>query len=89
MYAKGGAGLVVTEAVSVKKQKSGQLLRLNSDAFVPGLTELTKRIHGESSAKIAPQIIHFLKIARSGYRQKVEDLTLEQGITNMKFTKKV
>lgn len=78
MYAKGGAGLVVTEAVSVKKQKSGQLLRLNSDAFVPGLTELTKRIHGESSAKIAPQIIHFLKIARSGYRQTVEDLTLEE-----------
>jgi 2,4-dienoyl-CoA reductase-like NADH-dependent reductase (Old Yellow Enzyme family) len=39
---------------------------------------LTQRIHGESSAKIAPQIIHFLKIARSGYRQKVEDLTLEE-----------
>ena len=78
MYAKGGAGLVITEAVSVKKQKSGQLLRLNSDEFVPGLTELTKRIHDESAAKIAPQIIHFLKISRSGYRQKVEDLTIEE-----------
>lgn len=78
MYAKGGAGLVVTEAVSVKKQKSGELLRLNSDEFIPGLAELTKRVHDESSAKIAPQIIHFLKIARSGYRQKVEDLTLEE-----------
>ena len=78
MYAKGGAGLIVTEAVSVKKQKSGQLLRLNSDRFVAGLTELTKRVHAESSAKIAPQIIHFLKIARSGYRQKVEDLSLEE-----------
>jgi 2,4-dienoyl-CoA reductase-like NADH-dependent reductase (Old Yellow Enzyme family) len=78
LYADGGAGLVITEAVSVKKQKSGQLLRLNTDEFVPGLSELTKRIHGETSAKIAPQIIHFLKIARSGYRQKVEDLTLEE-----------
>jgi 2,4-dienoyl-CoA reductase-like NADH-dependent reductase (Old Yellow Enzyme family) len=78
MYAQGGAGLVVIEAVSVKKQKSGQLLRLNDDEFVPGLKELTQRVHGESQAKIAPQIIHFLKIARSGYRQKVEDLTLEE-----------
>ena len=78
MYAKGGAGLVVTEAVSVKKQKSGQLLRLNSDEFIPGLKELTNQIHNESSAKISPQIIHFLKIARSGYRQKVEDLSIEE-----------
>jgi 2,4-dienoyl-CoA reductase-like NADH-dependent reductase (Old Yellow Enzyme family) len=78
LYAKGGAGIVVTEAVSVKKQRSGQLLRLNDDEFIPGLKELTERIHGETDAKIAPQIIHFLKIARSGYRQKVEDLSLEE-----------
>lgn len=78
LYAKGGAGIVVTEAISVKKQKSGQLLRLSEDEFIPGLKELTKRVHGESDAKIAPQILHFLKIARSGYRQKVEDLSLEE-----------
>lgn len=77
-YAKGGSGLVITEAVSVKEQKSGQLLRLNDDEFVPGLKELTQKIHNESAAKIAPQIIHFLKISRSGYRQKVEDLSLEE-----------
>jgi len=78
LYAKGGAGIVVTEAISVKKQKSGQLLRLSEDEFIPGLKELTKRVHGESDARIAPQILHFLKIARSGYRQKVEDLSLEE-----------
>jgi len=78
LYATGGAGLVITEAVSVKKQKSGQLLRLNSDEFIPGLKDLTNQIHTESDARIAPQIIHFLKIARSGYRQKVEDLSLEE-----------
>lgn len=78
LYAQGGAGLVITEAVSVKEQKSGQLLRLNHDEFIPGLKELTDRVHSESDAKIAPQIIHFLKIARSGYRQKVEDLSLEE-----------
>ena len=78
LYAKGGAGIIVTEAVSVKKQKSGQLLRLNDDEFIPGLKEMAERVHGETDAKIAPQIIHFLKIARSGYRQKVEDLSLEE-----------
>lgn len=78
LYAKGGAAIIVTEAVSVKKQKSGQLLRLNDDEFITGLKELTDRVHAETDAKIAPQIIHFLKIARSGYRQKVEDLSLEE-----------
>jgi dimethylglycine catabolism A len=78
LYATGGAGLVVTEAVSVKKQKSGQLLRISDEEFMPGLKKLTHKIHEESDAKIAPQIIHFLKIARSGYRQKVEDLTADE-----------
>jgi len=75
LYARGGAGLVVTEAISVKEQKSGPLLRLNDDNFIPGLKRLTELVHGESDAKIATQLVHFLKIARSGYRQKVEDLT--------------
>ena len=76
LYARGGAGIVVTEAVSVKEQKSGPLLRLNDDSFIPGLKRLTELVHGESDAKIATQLVHFLKIARSGYRQKVEDLPL-------------
>lgn len=78
LYGQGGAGIVVTEAVSVKKQKSGQLLRLSEDEFIPGMKRLTERFHGETDSKIAPQIIHFLKIARSGYRQTVNDLTPEE-----------
>ena len=78
LYAKGGTGLVVTEAISVRKQKSGPLLRLSEDRFVPALKELTDRVHGESDARIGPQIIHFMKISRSGYRQKVEDLSVEE-----------
>lgn len=78
LYGRGGAGIVVTEAVSVKRQKSGQLLRLSEDEFIPGMRQLTERFHGETNSKIAPQIIHFLKIARSGYRQTVNDLTLEE-----------
>ena len=78
LYGQGGAGIVVTEAVSVKRQKSGQLLRLSEDAFIPGMQQLTERFHGETDSKIAPQIIHFLKIARSGYRQTINDLASEE-----------
>ncbi|MBP1739810.1 MAG: NADH:flavin oxidoreductase, partial [Deltaproteobacteria bacterium] len=78
LYARGGTGLIITEAISVRKQKSGPLLRLSEDRFVPALRELTDRVHGESDARIAPQIIHFMKISRSGYRQKVEDLPVEE-----------
>ena len=74
LYARGGAGIIVMEAIAVERQKSGQLLRLNDDSYIAGLKELNRRVHAETAAKIAPQIIHFLKIARSGYRQKVEDL---------------
>jgi 2,4-dienoyl-CoA reductase-like NADH-dependent reductase (Old Yellow Enzyme family) len=35
-------------------------------------------VHGESDARIAPQIIHFMKISRSGCRQTVEDLSVEE-----------
>jgi 2,4-dienoyl-CoA reductase-like NADH-dependent reductase (Old Yellow Enzyme family) len=76
-YAKGGTGYIVTEAVSVRREKSGQLLRLSEDEFVSGLRSLTTRVHDESEARIAPQIIHFLKISKSGYRQKVEDLPVK------------
>ena len=37
LYARGGVGMIVTEAVSVKKQKSGPLLRISDDSFVEGL----------------------------------------------------
>ncbi len=78
LYARGGVGLIVTEAVSVKNQKSGPLIRLSNDSFIPGLKGLVEQVHDASNAKIAPQLIHFLKISRSGYRQKVEDLTLNE-----------
>jgi 2,4-dienoyl-CoA reductase-like NADH-dependent reductase (Old Yellow Enzyme family) len=77
LYAQGGCGLSVMEAIAVEKQKSGQLLRLNDDSYVAGLRDLNRRVHAETGTKMAPQLIHFLKIARSGYRQKVEDLELD------------
>jgi dimethylglycine catabolism A len=78
LYARGGIGMIVTEAVSVKKQKSGPLLRISDDHFTDGLKSLAERVHHTSDAKIGPQLIHFLKLSKSGYRQKVEDLTIEE-----------
>lgn len=75
-FAKGGAGLVVLEAMAVHGSKSGPLLRISDDEFTPGLRELRKEMKDVGPGCVVPQIIHFLKISRSGWRQKVEDLSI-------------
>lgn len=77
-FAKGGAGLVVLEAMAVHGSKSGPLLRISGDEFLPGLRDLAARMHDAGPGKCAPQIIHFLKISRSGWRQKVQDLSIAE-----------
>ena len=77
-FAEGGAGLVVVEATSVHGGKSGPLLKLSSDEFVPGMARLAEACHAASDSKVFLQIIHFLKVARSGWRQKVGDLATEE-----------
>lgn len=74
-FAKGGVGLIVLEAMAVHSAKSGPLLRISDDAFKPGLTELAARCHDAGPGKVVPQIIHFLKISRSGWRQTVDMLS--------------
>lgn len=74
--AEGGAGLIVVEATGVLDRKSPHLLRIYDDKFVQGLKRVTDAVHGEG-ARISIQLIHFLKSSRSGYRQKVEDLSLK------------
>ncbi len=74
-YMKGGAGMVVIEAMAVHQSKSGPLLRISSDEFKPGLTDLLARCHDAGPGKVVPQIIHFLKISRSGWRQTVDMLS--------------
>lgn len=71
-YAEGGAGLIVVEAMAIHQVKSGPLLRISADSYVPGLRELARRVHDTSDSKIVPQIIHFLKVARTGWRQTVD-----------------
>ncbi len=76
-YAEGETGLIVVEAMAVHQSKSGPLLRISDDKFIPGLKRMTDRIHEVSDSKVVPQIIHFLKVARSGWRQTVDMLSQE------------
>ena len=76
--AKGEPGLVVIEAMAVHGARSGQLLRLSEDRFIDGHRELRRRMGAVSPSKVVPQIIHFLKLSRSGWRQRVQDLTGEE-----------
>lgn len=73
-FARGEPGLIVVEAMSVHGGKSGPLLKISDDGFIAGQAEMVKAMHDEGPSKVAAQIIHFLKIARSGWRQKVGDL---------------
>ena len=77
-FAKGGVGLVVVEAMAVHSAKSGPLLRISGDEFAPGLSDLATRVHDAGPSKVVPQIIHFLKISRSGWRQTVDMLSLDE-----------
>jgi 2,4-dienoyl-CoA reductase-like NADH-dependent reductase (Old Yellow Enzyme family) len=75
-YAQGGVGLIVVEAMAIHQTKSGPLLRISDNTFIPGLADLVRRIHDASDSKVVPQIIHFLKVAKSGWRQTVDMLSL-------------
>lgn len=76
-FAKGEPGLIVVEAMAVHAAKSGPLLRIAGDEYLPGLRDLAKAVHDVSPSKVVPQIIHFLKISRSGYRQTIDSLSSE------------
>ena len=77
-FAEGGPGMIVLEAMAVHSSKSGPLLRICGDEFIAGLADLRRRMGDVSESRVVPQIIHFLKISRNGYRQKVGDLTPEE-----------
>src|SRR5258708_13423092 len=76
-YAEGHVGLIVVETMAIHGSKSGPLLRISDDRFIPGHAELVKRVHDAGPSKIVPQIIHFMKVARSGWRQTIDHLSLQ------------
>jgi len=76
--ARGGVGAIVVEAAVIIPSKSPYNLRISDDSFVPGLANLVKAIReANKETKIGVQIMQHLKLARSGWRQKVEDFKPE------------
>ena len=77
-YAAGGAGLIIVEAMAIHQVKSGPLLRISDDKYIPGLHEIARKVHETSDSRIVPQIIHFLKVARTGWRQTADMIDLAE-----------
>jgi 2,4-dienoyl-CoA reductase-like NADH-dependent reductase (Old Yellow Enzyme family) len=64
--ARGGVGLIITEVCAVAYPRGAtahRQLGISSDDYLPGLTELTERVH-RHGAKIALQMVHHGKVAR-------------------------
>ena len=77
--ARGGVGSMVIEAAVVLPSKSSFNLRVSDDQFIDELEAFLKQLRAVSpDMKVGLQLIHFLKVARSGWRQKVEDLKPEE-----------
>ncbi|MFC2057028.1 NADH:flavin oxidoreductase [Chloroflexota bacterium] len=77
--AKGGVGSIMVEASVVLPSKSPYNLRISDERFNDGFKELIEVIReANPETRIGIQIMHFLKIARSGWRQKVEDFKPEE-----------
>lgn len=74
-YSAGHVGLIVVEATAVHTSKSGPLLRLSADEFTAGHADLVRQVHEAGPSKVVPQIIHFMKVARSGWRQTIDMLS--------------
>ena len=63
--ARGGAGLITTEVVAVDHPRGAAMvcqLGLSDDAFIPGLRDLTQRVHAQG-AKISVQLQHAGKVS--------------------------
>ncbi len=64
--ARGGVGLIITEVCAVAYPRGAtahRQLAISSDDYLPGLRELTDRVH-RHDAKIALQMVHHGKVAR-------------------------
>ncbi len=75
--AEGGVGMVVIEATGVLDRRSPKLIKICDDKYMPGLEKLVQAIH-DAGAKVSVQLIHYAKKSKkTGWKQKVEDLSPE------------
>jgi len=77
--AQGGPGAMIIEPAVVLPSRSSFNLRINDDQYVPELRDCVDSVRTVNpEVKIGLQLMHFLKISRSGWRQRVEDLRREE-----------
>jgi 2,4-dienoyl-CoA reductase-like NADH-dependent reductase (Old Yellow Enzyme family) len=71
-FADGKPGVLVVEATGIREVKSGPLLRIGHDRFVPGLRELVGVVRARSGGdtRLFIQIIDFLTIRRRPEKAK-------------------
>ncbi|MBI5443995.1 MAG: NADH:flavin oxidoreductase [Deltaproteobacteria bacterium] len=76
--AQGGVGSIVVEAAVVLPSRSSYNLRISDDSFTAELKGLVEAIRdANAETRVGIQIMHFLKISKSGWRQKVTDFARE------------
>jgi 2,4-dienoyl-CoA reductase-like NADH-dependent reductase (Old Yellow Enzyme family) len=65
-FARGQPGVLVVEATGIRDIRSGPLLRIGDDRFIPGLRELVRVVRDESRGhtRLFIQIIDFLTVRR-------------------------
>src|SRR6187549_2702952 len=65
-FARGEPGAIVVEATGIRDVRSGPLLRIGADRFVPGLTRLVEAVRRASGGRtrLFIQLIDFLAIRR-------------------------
>ena len=65
-FAEGKPGAIVVEATGIRDITSGPLLRIGHDRYLPGLSELVKRVRdsSEGQTRLFIQLIDFLSIRR-------------------------
>jgi 2,4-dienoyl-CoA reductase-like NADH-dependent reductase (Old Yellow Enzyme family) len=70
-FARGRPGVLVVEATGIRDVRSGPLLRIGDDRFIPGLRELTRTVREASGGhtRLFIQIIDFLTVRRRPTRE--------------------
>lgn len=75
---QGGIGFLIVEAAVISPSRSSYNLRISDDSFTEELKGVVGAIRkGNPETRAGIQIMHFLKIAKSGWRQKVSDFKKE------------
>ena len=71
-FAMGRPGALVVEATGVRDIRSGPLLRIYDDRFIPGLSELVETVREASQGhtRLFIQLLDFLSIHRRPTREK-------------------